>query len=82
MKKYYMGVDVGKGREREGMLEEGGKMIEQERRDIEIWREEGGIVEKQREDIWKEVCESVREVVRVDGVDKEEVEGIGYDEKC
>ncbi|CUW45809.1 glycerol kinase [Brucella vulpis] len=82
MTNYYLGVDVGTGSARAGLFDAGGTMLASARRDIAIWREAGGIVEQSSDDIWQAVCESVREVVRVAGVDPAAVAGIGYDATC
>ncbi|QNQ64095.1 FGGY-family carbohydrate kinase [Brucella sp. 6810] len=82
MTNYYLGVDVGTGSARAGLFDAGGTMLVSARRDIAIWREAGGIVEQSSDDIWQAVCESVREVVRVAGVDPAAVAGIGYDATC
>src|SRR5690606_41617115 len=44
--------------------------------------EAGSIVEQSSTNIWQAVCESVREAVRLAGIDPADIAGIGYDATC
>lgn len=82
MTSYYLGVDVGTGSARAGLFDASGTMLASAKRDITIWREAGSIVEQSSADIWRAVCESVREAVKLAGVDPADIAGIGYDATC
>src|SRR5690606_36732133 len=82
MTSYYLGVDVGTGSARAGLFDASGTMLASAKRDVTIWREAGSIVEQSSADIWQAVCESVREAVRLAGVEPAQIAGIGYDATC
>jgi len=82
MSKYFLGVDVGTGSARAGLFDAKGAMLGTGKRDIAMWREAHGIVEQSSNDVWKAVCESVREAVAKAGVAAEDIAGIGYDATC
>lgn len=82
MSHYFLGVDVGTGSARAGLFDARGTMLASAKRDIIIWRETGSIVEQSSANIWQAVCETVREVIKLAGVDPVEIAGIGYDATC
>lgn len=82
MSNYFLGVDVGTGSARAGLFDATGTLLGTGKRDIAMWREAHGIVEQSSNDIWKAVCESVREAVAQVGVAPQDVVGIGYDATC
>ena len=82
MTHYFLGVDVGTGSARAGLFDTKGTMLASAKHDITIWRETGSIVEQSSRNIWRAVCESVREAVTMAGVEPAAIAGIGYDATC
>lgn len=80
--RYVIGVDVGTGSARAGLFDLSGQMLATAKRDIQMWREAGSIVEQSSADIWAAICASVREAVTDAGVDPAAVAGIGFDATC
>ena len=52
------------------------------KRPITIWHEAGNIVEQSSEQIWKAVCDSVKEAVATAGISPAAVAGLGFDATC
>lgn len=82
MVEHFLGIDVGTGSARAGVFDAAGNMLGSARRDIQVWREAGDVVEQSSEDIWQAVCDSVRRAVAEAGIDPASVAGIGYDATC
>jgi D-ribulokinase len=82
MAEHFLGIDVGTGSARAGVFDAMGNMLGSAKRDIQVWRETGDIVEQSSEDIWQAVCDSVRRAVAEAGIDPTSVAGIGYDATC
>lgn len=79
---HYIGVDVGTGSARAGVFDSEGAMLASARRDIALFLEPGEIAEQSSEDIWRAVSASVREAVKISGVDAGDIAGIGFDATC
>jgi D-ribulokinase len=82
MAEYFIGIDVGTGSARAGVFDASGNILGSAKRDIQVWREVGDVVEQSSEDIWQAVCDSVRRAVADAGIDPVSVAGIGYDATC
>lgn len=82
MAEHFLGIDVGTGSARAGVFDATGKMLGSAKRDIQVWREAGDVVEQSSEDIWQAVCDSVRRAIAEAGIDPASVAGIGYDATC
>lgn len=82
MTEYFIGVDVGTGSARAGLFDRRGRMIAAAKRDIKMWQDGPDIAEQSSADIWRCVCESVREAVSVAQIDPDAVAGIGFDATC
>lgn len=80
--RYVIGVDVGTGSARAGVFDLGGRMLASAKRDISLYREAGSIVEQSSNEIWRAVCEAVRQSVQDAGVDAKAVVGLGFDATC
>ena len=84
--KYSIGVDVGSGSVRAGVVSSDGSVVVQSVRDIEIRKGAHGHVEQSSVDIWEGVVEVVSEVVRRScdehNVAQEDIVGIGFDATC
>jgi D-ribulokinase len=79
---YFIGVDVGTGSARAGLFDRGGKLLSSAKRDIEIYRMPGAIVEQSSDNIWSCVCAAVRECIEASGLSSLSVKGIGFDATC
>lgn len=82
MAEHFLGIDVGTGSARAGVFDASGNMLGSAKRDIQVWREAGDVVEQSSEDIWQAVCDSVRRALAEAGIDPSSVAGIGYDATC
>ena len=78
----YLGIDVGTGSCRAGVFNEQGDLLGTAKREIEIFRDGGHIVEQSSENIWSCVCESVKEVLSKSEISAEQIKGIGFDATC
>lgn len=80
--KYYIGIDVGTGGVRAGIFDENGNLLSKRAKKITTWEYEEVYREQSSDEIWDNVCEVVREVVKLSGVDKKDIRGIGFDATC
>lgn len=79
---HFIGVDVGTGSARAGVFDRDGTLLASARRDIDIHRDAGGIVEQSGDQIWGAVCAAVREAVAGAAIDPATVRGLGFDATC
>ncbi len=79
---FVIGVDVGSGSARAGLFDLTGHMLATAKRDITLHREGGVIAEQSSREIWRAVCDSVRETMAAAGVDPAAVIGVGFDATC
>src|SRR5258706_12709991 len=77
--RYVIGVDVGTGSARAGIFDPAGRMVASARRDITLFHASGSIVEQSSGEIWKAVCDSVKEALSQAAVSPAQVAGIGSD---
>jgi D-ribulokinase len=82
MAEHFLGIDVGTGSARAGVFDAAGTLLGSAKRDIQLWRETGDVVEQSSEDIWQAVCDSVRRAVAEAGAEPASIGGIGYDATC
>ena len=82
MDQYLIGIDVGTGSARAGVFDRGGRLLATAKRPIEMHREGGVIAEQSSEQVWRAVCDSVRECVTCAGIEPSQVTGIGFDATC
>lgn len=78
----YLGIDVGTGSCRAGVFNEQGYLVGTAKKEIEIFRDRGHIVEQSSENIWSCVCESIKEVLSKSEISAEQIKGIGFDATC
>jgi FGGY-family pentulose kinase len=79
---YFIGIDVGTGSARAGVFNAHGHLLAAAKRPITIWHGAGSIVEQSSEQIWKAVCDSVKEAVAMAKIAAGDVSGIGFDATC
>ncbi|GLO63735.1 ribulokinase [Vibrio sp. MACH09] len=82
MSNYLIGVDVGSGSARAGVFDEYGKRLGMAVYPILQFRPKTDHVEQSSTDIWKSVCNAVRDAVSESKIDVKEVSGIGFDATC
>jgi D-ribulokinase len=82
MVEYLVGIDVGTGSARAGLFDRAGRMLASAKQPIALYRDDGILAEQSSEDIWRAVCNCVREAVSTAGVDGSDVVGIGFDATC
>jgi D-ribulokinase len=80
--RYVIGVDVGTGSARAGIFDLAGRMMASAKRDITLFHASGSIVEQSSGEIWKAVCDSVKEALSQAAVSPDQVAGIGFDATC
>lgn len=79
---FYIGIDVGTGSARAGIFSETGRLISQSSQDIKIWKPDTDFVQQSSEDIWKAVCNSVKDALAKSNLEPEQISGIGFDATC
>ncbi|WP_144148824.1 FGGY-family carbohydrate kinase [Paraburkholderia sp. BCC1884] len=80
--RYVIGVDVGTGSARAGLFDLAGRMVASAKRDITLFHASGSVVEQSSSEIWRAVCDSVKEALAQSGVSPDQVGGIGFDATC
>jgi D-ribulokinase len=82
MTRHFMGIDVGTGSARAGVFDESGALLATAKREIEIHRDDGGVVEQSSAQIWGAVTASVREAVARAEIEPASVVSLGFDATC
>lgn len=82
MQHLYIGVDVGSGSVRAGLFNAKGEKIALAASPIKQFRPATDFVEQSSSDIWKQVCNVVKDVVTDSAIKPEQVKGIGFDATC
>ncbi|KAI0069267.1 Pentulose kinase [Artomyces pyxidatus] len=82
--RYYIGIDVGTGSARAGLVKHDGTLVASSTQDTQTWRDpqDHRIFEQSTTDIWKGICTAVRAVINEAGVAAADVKGIGFDATC
>lgn len=81
---YYLGIDVGTGSARAGLVKADGTVLASASQDTKTWRDptDHRIFEQSTADIWKSICIAVREVISRSKISPKHVKGIGIDATC
>lgn len=79
---YVCAVDVGTGSARAGIFDRRGVMLARAQHPVELHRPAQEHAEYDSEEIWRAVCEAVKAVRQLAGVDAAEIAGIGFDATC
>jgi len=80
--RYVVGVDVGTGSARAGIFDLAGHMVATAKRDITLFHASGSIVEQSSGEIWRAVCDSVKDALAQAAVSLDQIAGIGFDATC
>jgi len=78
----YLGIDVGTGSARAGVVTADGRVLAAATQPIQMWGPHPEHVEQSSEDIWQAVCNAIRTALRTAGVAPEQVRGLGFDATC
>jgi ribulose kinase len=81
---YYLGIDVGTGSARAGLVKADGTVLASATQDTKTWRDptDHRIFEQSTTDIWESVCIAVRDVISRSRISPKHVKGIGFDATC
>lgn len=82
MTRFYLGVDVGTGSVRAAVFNASGRCRGTGVCPIHLWRPAEDFVEQSSEDIWKACAAAVSDALRVEGIRRERIVGIGFDATC
>lgn len=80
--KHYIGIDVGTGSARAGVFNAHGTLLASAARGIETHHPRAGWAEQSAGGIWASVAASVKEAMRLSGVTKDSIRGLGFDATC
>ena len=80
--KYVIGIDVGSGSARAGIFSLNGDEKGFASTNIKIKNTEENFVEQSSTDIWNSVCKSVKKVLKIANINKNDVIAIGFDATC
>ncbi|KZT27079.1 Pentulose kinase [Neolentinus lepideus HHB14362 ss-1] len=81
---YYIGVDVGTGSARAGIVKKDGTLIASSTQNITTFRdkEDHRIFEQSTTEIWNAIAKTIRDVLEVSKIPASSVKGIGFDATC
>jgi FGGY-family pentulose kinase len=82
MRDLVVGVDVGTGSARAGVLDRKGKLLGRAEQPIALNQPETNHAEHESEQIWSAVCAAVRGALKAAGARGEQVAGISFDATC
>lgn len=80
--RYVIGVDVGTGSARAGVFDLAGHMVAAAKHDITLFHASGSIVEQSSGEIWRAVCQSVKDAMLQAQIHATQIAGIGFDATC
>lgn len=79
---FVVSVDVGTGSARAGVLSSSGRILARAEHPIKMQRHGADHAEHDSEDIWRAVCVSVKQALKMAGTDPASVAGISFDATC
>lgn len=79
MKRQLLGIDIGTSACKVAVFDEDGKVLAQANRPYRVYYPQSGWAEQNAEEWWEAVCGAVREVLSEDGVNADQIKGIGVD---
>ncbi|KAH9894101.1 Pentulose kinase [Cubamyces lactineus] len=81
---YYLGIDVGTGSVRAGLVKHDGTLVASHTEETITWRdpEDHRIFEQSTNNIWEGMCKSIKACLQEAKVAPSEVKGIGFDATC
>lgn len=79
---HYIGIDVGTGSARACIINDKGDIVGLASKNIGLWQPETGYYEQSTTDIWRCICDSVKQAVHQSNIDVNSIRGIGFDATC
>ena len=79
---FVVSVDVGTGSARAGVLNSSGRILARAEHPIKMQRHGADHAEHDSEDIWRAVCVSVKQALKLAAIDPAAVAGISFDATC
>lgn len=79
---HYIGIDVGTGSARACIIDEKGDIVGLASKNIGLWQPQTGYYEQSTNDIWRCICDSVKQAVTQGNIDVNSIRGIGFDATC
>ncbi|GAB7351454.1 hypothetical protein MBLNU459_g2116t1 [Dothideomycetes sp. NU459] len=79
---HYIGIDVGTGSARACIMNSKGDIVGLASHNIGLWQPETGYYEQSTTDIWRCICDSVKEAMSTHNIDPSTIRGIGFDATC
>jgi D-ribulokinase len=80
--RYVIGVDVGTGSARAGVFDARGVMAASAKHEISVFHSSGSIVEQSSTEIWRAVCQAVRDALAAAALAPGDIAGISFDATC
>jgi ribulose kinase len=79
---FFIGVDVGTGSARVGVVDAKGRIHGTASSPIRMWKPQADFVEQSSDDIWEKCCTVVRRAVQQTNIAPNAVAGLGFDATC
>ncbi|KDQ65060.1 hypothetical protein JAAARDRAFT_28723 [Jaapia argillacea MUCL 33604] len=81
---YYIGVDVGTGSVRAGLVKKDGTLLSSSTQNITTYRDEHDhrIFEQSTTEIWSAICTTIRSILSSAKISPLDVKGLGFDATC
>ncbi|KAL0094766.1 hypothetical protein J3Q64DRAFT_1818099 [Phycomyces blakesleeanus] len=79
---YYVGIDVGTGSARAGVIDSQGTLVSISVEPITTWNPKHDIYEQSTANIWANIAKTVREAVRSANLTSDDIKGVGFDATC
>lgn len=79
MEQQLLGIDIGTSACKVAVFDENGKVLAQANRPYQVYYPQSGWAEQNPEEWWEAICDAVRDVLSQEGVNAEQIKGIGVD---
>lgn len=79
---HFIGIDVGTGSARACIMNGKGDIVGLASHNIGLWQPETGYYEQSTTDIWRCICDSVKDAMSTHSIDPHSIRGIGFDATC
>ncbi len=79
MTRQLLGIDIGTSACKIAVFDEDGNVLAQSNQPYQVYYPQSGWAEQNAQEWWEAICLGIREVLAADGVDAENIKGIGVD---